>query len=122
MGHGIGSHGVDHLRWTTLDVEALYREAHHSKQDLENILNTKVDSVAIPFWRLQSPRAPRFAIRLRQIYTSDEGIVRGCPATLNRFKIRAGDDPALLRETIERFRSRHFRLIANAKTLAKSLS
>ena len=110
------------LRWTTLDAEALYREAHHSKESLENILNTKVDSVAIPFGAYN-----RHVLRVLQsaydrIYTSDEGIVRGCPATLNRFKICAGDDPALLRETIERFRSRHFRLISNAKTVAKSLS
>jgi hypothetical protein len=122
MGHGIGSHGVDHIPWTSLDSEALDREIRHSRRSLETILNAKVDSVAIPFGAynrrvLSAVRSAAFS----RIYTSDQGLVTGCPKIISRCTVLEGDDPALLPETIRRFRSGNHRLITNIKVTAKSL-
>jgi peptidoglycan/xylan/chitin deacetylase (PgdA/CDA1 family) len=124
MGYGIGSHGVDHVRWTSLDGEALHREVHHSKQKLESILDAKVDSVAIPFGAynrrvLSAVQSAAYS----KIYTSDQGIVTGCSAILHRCSICEGDNdnPALLRKAIKRLRSPYFRLLTNAKIAVKSL-
>lgn len=122
MGHEIGSHGIDHVQWTSLKAKALHREIHQSRRDLGNILNAKVDSVAIPFGAYN--RAVLSAIRsagFLRIYTSDQGIVRGRPTILRRYTVCESDDPTLLHKTIERYRSRQFKLISNAKSIAKSM-
>jgi peptidoglycan/xylan/chitin deacetylase (PgdA/CDA1 family) len=122
MGHEIGSHGVNHVPWTSLDPKALHREIHDSKQCLENILDAKVDSVAIPFGAYN--RRVLLALQnaaFSRIYTTDQGIVTGSPMIINRYSVRRDDDPEHLRKIIERLRSRQFRLISNLKTMIKSL-
>jgi peptidoglycan/xylan/chitin deacetylase (PgdA/CDA1 family) len=122
MGHEIGSHGVNHVPWTSLDPRALHREIHYSRQCLENILGVKVDSVAIPFGAYN--RRVLSALQngaFSRIYTTDQAIVTGSPMMINRYSVRRDDDPEDLRKMIKRLRSRQFRLISSLKTMIKSL-
>jgi peptidoglycan/xylan/chitin deacetylase (PgdA/CDA1 family) len=121
-GHEIGTHGVNHVRWTSLDPSALHREIHYSRQCLESILDAKVDSVAIPFGAYN--RRVLSALRnaaFSRIYTTDQGIVTGSPTIINRYSVRRDDDPEHLRKIIGRLGSLQFRLISNLKTMIKSL-
>jgi len=122
MGHEIGSHGVNHVRWTSLDPKALDWEIRHSKERLENILNTRIEAAAIPFGAynrhvLSALQKAAFS----RIYTSDPGITTGSSAILNRYSVRRDDAPEDLCQIIERFRSNQFKLISSFKTKIKSL-
>jgi peptidoglycan/xylan/chitin deacetylase (PgdA/CDA1 family) len=122
MGHEIGTHGVNHVPWTSLDPKALHREINYSRQCLENILGVKVDSVAIPFGAynrrvLSALQKAAFS----RIYTTDKAIVRGSPMMINRYSIRRDDDPEDLGKIIKQLSSHKFRLISNVKTMIKSL-
>ncbi len=50
-GHGmtIGSHGVNHQPWRSLDDKRLQEEVAGSRKALENLLGKKVESAACPF-------------------------------------------------------------------------
>ena len=48
-GMGIGSHGIDHLKWNTLPPDALRRELQYSRRVLESLCKQQVVSAAIPF-------------------------------------------------------------------------
>lgn len=122
MGHEIGSHGVRHVPWTSLDAKALDWEIHHSKDYLENILNTKIESVAVPFgaYNRRVLSALKKA-KYTRIYTTDRGFITGANALLNRYSVRQDDDPEHLRKIIKRLRTRPFKLLSGLKTAIKSL-
>lgn len=48
-GMKIGSHGIDHLSWPTLNDEMLTKEVGDSRLQLENILGLEIDEAGIPF-------------------------------------------------------------------------
>lgn len=74
MGMSIGSHGMDHVNWTRLGVEALDRELKHSMNILGDIIGDKVSAASIPFGRYNATvlRALRNAGYLH-VYSSDNG-------------------------------------------------
>jgi len=74
MGFEIGSHGVDHVHWTHLDDGALNGEITVSKRVLEDILATKIQTVAIPFGSYN--RRVLAALKVAgytKVYTCDPG-------------------------------------------------
>lgn len=74
MGFEIGSHGIDHVRWTHLDDGALHREITVSKRVLEEILATEIRTVAIPFGSYN--RRVLAALKVAgytKVYTCDPG-------------------------------------------------
>ena len=122
MGHEVGSHGVNHVPWTSLDPKALDWEIHHAKEWLENVLSANIEAVAIPFGAYNRCVLSRLQnAAFIRIYTSDPGIATGSRITLNRYAVRRDDDPEKLREVVERFHSSQFKLLSSLKTTIKSL-
>jgi peptidoglycan/xylan/chitin deacetylase (PgdA/CDA1 family) len=76
-GMTIGSHGIDHVAWPTLDDPALKRELHESRARLEDICGHQVTQAGIPFGRydarvLKALRAADYATA----WSSDGGRFR----------------------------------------------
>jgi peptidoglycan/xylan/chitin deacetylase (PgdA/CDA1 family) len=74
-GMSVGSHGMDHRDWRTLDSLDLELEVDGARRKLEGIVQRPVTTVAIPFGSYDR----RILNRLRRdrwecIYTSDRGI------------------------------------------------
>jgi peptidoglycan/xylan/chitin deacetylase (PgdA/CDA1 family) len=72
MGFGIGTHGMNHVRWDKLDPVALREEITSSRRILEDIIGAPVVTAGLPFgrynWRvLQALRRLRF----KRVYSSD---------------------------------------------------
>jgi len=73
-GMEIGSHGIDHLRWTGLDNDALLHEMQGSRQTLARLLGVPITEAAIPFgaWNGRVLGALRTA-GYRVAWSSDRG-------------------------------------------------
>ena len=76
-GMGIGSHGVDHRNWTTLDPDALHHELKASRNALETICGRPIQMAGVPFGAysarvLRSLAATGYACA----YTSDGGFMQ----------------------------------------------
>jgi len=71
-GMEIGSHGIDHLRWSNLEPDVLRAELQVSRRVLEGICGKPVQSAAIPFGAYNSAalRALRAAGYI-SVYSSD---------------------------------------------------
>lgn len=92
MGFEIGSHGVDHVLWTTLDEPNLFRETSVSKRRLEDIIGAEVKSVAIPFGAYN--RRVLKAIKsagYSKIYCSDRGLAQSHRAIKMRWTFRTDE-------------------------------
>ena len=73
-GMQIGSHGVDHVSWRHLSQSRLRAELEDSKEVLEEVCGTRIDSAACPLGAYD--RHVIHGLRragYRQIYTSDDG-------------------------------------------------
>jgi peptidoglycan/xylan/chitin deacetylase (PgdA/CDA1 family) len=76
-GMEVGSHGMHHRDWRTLDARALDEEIGTARRMLEDVCGRAIVAVAIPFGSynrrvLERLRAERFAC----VYTSDGGFAR----------------------------------------------
>ena len=73
----IGSHGIDHVAWPTLDDAALERELRDSRARLEDICGRPVTEAGVPFGRYDARvlRALR-AAGYSTAWTSDGGTMR----------------------------------------------
>jgi peptidoglycan/xylan/chitin deacetylase (PgdA/CDA1 family) len=86
MGMTIGSHGMDHAHWPSLNDSELRRELIRSKEILEDILGKRVLEAAVPFGDFDG-RSLRMALNLEYhtVYTSSGGfaskIMRVLPRT-----------------------------------------
>lgn len=74
MGHEIGTHGADHLDWTSLDANGRTREFETARTEIGKIIGQPVESAAIPFGRynrkvLRSLKAAGY----KRVYSSDGG-------------------------------------------------
>jgi peptidoglycan/xylan/chitin deacetylase (PgdA/CDA1 family) len=121
MGFEIGSHGIDHVIWSTLTEEALQTEIHKSKATLEKILGREVHSVAVPFGAYN--RSVLNKLReagYRSIYTSDPGLVWPGFSIKGRFTVSVEQLPVDLCAMIERYRSSRYRLIRGMKSFIRS--
>jgi peptidoglycan/xylan/chitin deacetylase (PgdA/CDA1 family) len=73
-GMSIGSHGMDHRDWRTLDPLALEVEVDVARRKLEEVVQRPVTSVAIPFGSYDRRVLNRLTRdRWECIYTSDRG-------------------------------------------------
>lgn len=75
-GMGIGSHGVEHLRWSDLSEAALWLEVSESKHTLEALLDEPIIQAGIPFgaWNSRVLRVLRQAGYVKA-YSSDRGVM-----------------------------------------------
>ena len=76
-GMSIGSHGMDHRDWRTLDSQALEVEIYRARRKLEELVQRPVTRVAIPFGSYDRQILKQLKRdRWECIYTSDRGITR----------------------------------------------
>ncbi len=120
-GFEIGSHGMDHVAWTTLDDAALNREIAGSKARLEEVLGREVHSAALPFgaYNRRVLRAVR-AAGYRTVYNSDNGWA-GDGAWFRRRWCYRTDVRFDLVELAAISASPRHRLVTAAKAVVKSL-
>lgn len=121
LGFEIGSHGMDHLPWATLDAARLETEAGGSKARLEDALGRSVTSLALPFgsYNRRALAAARNA-GYERVYSSDPAIARPGQWLRPRFSFRTGrsfDYRRMLADDADPLRRR----LRALKTLAKSL-
>jgi peptidoglycan/xylan/chitin deacetylase (PgdA/CDA1 family) len=120
-GFEIGSHGLHHLPWVSLDFPALHREIAGSKIELEQVLGAPVQSAAIPFGAYnRRVLAALRAAGYTTVYSSDSGL--SYPGTW--FKRRWAylvDEPFEVSELVATSRKLSHRTITSAKALLKSL-
>jgi peptidoglycan/xylan/chitin deacetylase (PgdA/CDA1 family) len=76
-GMGIGSHGIDHRNWARLDPAALQHELAASRETLEALCGTSIQTAGVPFGAynarvLRGLAATGYAC----VYTSDGGTMQ----------------------------------------------
>lgn len=121
-GMRIGSHGLSHVDWRTLDEAALTRELVDARRELEAIVASVVDEASCPFGSYDRRVLARLrAAGYRHVFTSDNGWSRDGAWLQTRNTLRAGsavattaallDIPAIrrwfvpgIRQTVKRWR------------------
>ena len=100
-GMEIGSHGVDHLRWSNLEPDALRAELQNSRHVLESICKKPVRSAAIPFGAYNSAtlRALRAAGYI-SVYSSDGGCMDPTAFLRPRCSITGNMGPSETRDVL----------------------
>jgi peptidoglycan/xylan/chitin deacetylase (PgdA/CDA1 family) len=90
-GMAIGSHGINHLKWSGLDHKALQAELVDSRQALEAICGKPLHSAAIPFgaYNARVLRALR-TTGYTSVYSSDGGTMNSHAFLRPRSSIRTG--------------------------------
>ena len=93
-GMTIGSHGIQHLKWSTLEAAVLATEITESRQTLESICAKPVLSAAIPFGAYNAGvlRALRHA-GYTSVYSSDGGTLNAQAFLHPRSSVTAGMSP-----------------------------
>ena len=102
-GFTIGSHGIDHLNWRTLDDAQLRAETQDSRAALEQLIGRPVRSTGIPFGSydarvLKAIRAAGY----NEAYSSDGGLRLSEGLPTPRLSIRQDTDIAGLAARIRR--------------------
>lgn len=121
MGFEVGSHGMDHVPWTSLQGAALEREICESKAILEAALGASVSTAAIPFGAynrnvLKTLRAAGY----KHVYSSDPGISPSNSWLRRRWSFKVGQ-PFEPNAMLQRSSEPKYRAILAAKQLFKSL-
>ena len=94
-GMTIGSHGMDHRDWRTLDPSALDVEITDARRKLEDVAQRSVTAVAIPFGSYNRRVLKRLMCDTWEcIYTSDRGIARSA----DKIKSRETIDAAMVQD------------------------
>jgi peptidoglycan/xylan/chitin deacetylase (PgdA/CDA1 family) len=121
-GHEIGSHGLDHLPWTSLENDELHAETFSSREILEDLLSKPVISVALPFGRYNRRvlRAVRKA-GYRYIYSSDGTCRLTHRSPIPRLSIRSDLSLSTVRAAMERAPDLLRRTSQELRVLAKSV-
>ena len=73
-GHGIGSHGADHVDWRELDEAGQVREFDTARDVLSELIGSRINAAGIPFGRYEAHVLA--ALRSRDythVYSSDGG-------------------------------------------------
>ena len=120
-GHQIGSHGLDHLPWTSLEDDQLRAETFSSREILEDLLCKPVISVALPFGRYNR-RVLRMVRKAgyRHIYSSDGTSCLTNRSPIPRLSIRSDLSPSSVRDAMERAPTLLQRTSQELKVLVKS--
>lgn len=90
-GMQIGSHGINHLKWSSLTPEGLHSEVEESRQMLEAVCAKPMHSAAIPFGAYNAGvlRALR-AAGYTSVYSSDGGTMKPDAFLRPRSSVRTG--------------------------------
>lgn len=92
MGFEIGSHGMDHVPWSSLDGPALDREVAGSKSAFQTILGVNIVAAAIPFGSYnRRVLAALRAAGYTRVYNSDRGFSRPGAWMSRRWSYRPGE-------------------------------
>jgi len=120
MGFEVGSHGVDHVAWTTLSPADLEREVAGSKKRLEQVLARPVRAAAIPFG-LYNRRvlAALKGAGYKKVYSSDRGLGNHQQWRTPRWTYVAGE-PFTLERLAEVSGSLRYRTTVGLKGLVKA--
>jgi len=121
QGFQFGSHGVDHVPWTSLDAPVLRREISESTKVLEAALNRAVSIAALPFGAYN--RRVLAALRdagFSTVYSCDEGLTEAGRWLCRRWTYRVGM-PLDIGRLVTTSRSPRHRLITASKEIIKSL-
>jgi len=100
-GMEIGSHGVGHLDWRSLDDDVRQVEVQESRKRLQDITGRRIESVAIPFgsYDFRTLRAIRQA-GYAQAYSSDRGWMDDTAFLRPRTSVRADMDDRELSDVL----------------------
>ncbi|MFN0030179.1 MAG: polysaccharide deacetylase family protein [Acidimicrobiales bacterium] len=123
QGMEIGSHGMDHRPWPDLRNEARHDELEGARHRLEELLDAKVDTAAVPLGRYNR-RLLNDLKRLgyRRVYTSDRRHSCSPDAWLQpRFSVRKQDTVSNLRAEVLGQPPASRRLTTNVKSIYKRL-
>ena len=121
QGFYIGSHGVDHLPWTSLDTAKLIFELRNSKTVLEEILCHTINSAALPFGSYN--RKVLATLRnegYNTIYSSDPGFAHPHSTFQCRLGYKSGMDNDL-KVHIIKLRNPVQKIFRTSKHLIKAL-
>ena len=96
-GMGIGSHGINHLDWSSLSVAELRTDLEGSKRALEDICGSTIRQAAIPFGRYNAGvlKMIRYC-GYETAFSSDGGTVNPAFFVWPRTSIRHDMSPAVL--------------------------
>jgi peptidoglycan/xylan/chitin deacetylase (PgdA/CDA1 family) len=97
-GMSIGSHGMDHVDWRSLDAAALRREIVNSRLILERITGRAITDASVPFgsYDRRVLSAARSIGAYRHMYTSDGGAAPRGSWLQARNTVHASDPRAAL--------------------------
>ena len=100
-GMTIGSHGIMHLKWSSLDATALTAEVTESRHVLEALCATPMLSAAIPFGAYNAGvlRALRRA-GYTSVYSSDGGTMTAQAFLRPRSSVTAGMTPSQIADSL----------------------
>jgi peptidoglycan/xylan/chitin deacetylase (PgdA/CDA1 family) len=121
-GMEIGTHGMNHVPWRSLDAVQERREFVDARHAIEDVVQRPVDIAACPLGRYD--RGTLSSLRhygYRQVYTSDGWPGRPDVWLQPRYSIRATDDPDQVRARLDRAPGVRQRTEAFAKGLVKRL-
>ena len=100
-GMEIGSHGIHHLRWSSLDQDTLAAEVAHSRLTLQGICAKPLLSAAIPFgtYNARVLRALRMA-GYTSVYSSDGGPMNAQAFLRARSSVRTEMSPSVTQDIL----------------------
>ena len=93
LGMTIGSHGHDHVRWTSADDPTMRRELHDARAKIEDCLGTAVTELSIPFGAFDA-RVMRLVAEAgyRHVHTSAKAMASPASWFLPRYTIAQWTD------------------------------
>ena len=96
-GHVIGSHGFDHVDWTTLDESGRHREWHDAREVISEALGMPVKEAGIPFGRYDRQVISGLQrAGYQRVYSSDGGRCGRDRFLLPRTSVRADMDGPII--------------------------
>jgi peptidoglycan/xylan/chitin deacetylase (PgdA/CDA1 family) len=93
-GMTIGSHGYDHVNWSTTPDSQMALEFGGARERIEDVLGTAVDAASVPFGMVDR-RVVQWAIStgFTRLFTSSGGFATGSAGLIPRNSIINGFDP-----------------------------
>ena len=98
----IGSHGINHVPWTSLDKSKLHSELKESKNILEEIINQEIDMLSCPMGQYN-----RYVVKnaikcgYKKVFTSDKGFTKPNSFLQSRNTITKSDNITIINKLLE---------------------
>ncbi|WP_198144907.1 polysaccharide deacetylase family protein [Pseudorhodobacter aquimaris] len=119
-GFGIGSHGIDHVKWPSLTPQQLDYELSQSRLEIGEACGVEIVDAALPFGFYDSKVLRALGSKgYKTIYSSDPGLSRASDRFRRRYSYRSDrgiDIPSLIRK----FEAPFFRGKSRVKHVLKS--